>query len=356
MPLDTFDIFRLPREIRDLIYFYLVVSDDPVFFSLDLETFHTGKNCTPAIIDVPQFWMVEPAAKALVLMHTGSAINNPPQAMVEASEMFYRTNQFKVDGPTLPTFLNLGLYEMGDETVSASRAWVRSMAITVKMCQPRSGQQYLKRISSLHGLIYCPNLRRLDLQVHGITDSLLGAANALVRIGEVCMKFRRKFLSAFAVSLSYSPKLPEQFAKADLGWISDASTPSALGTRQETTKSKQILSTAFTNLSLQLRMDRLRDHVDVGEFMGAHGLVLTAYELQLRLLREQEETAHMSQDGTFKKTEDWKLLDGVLASVARFRWVFVQNISIGGRGEDWVRLLVSDPLESRDTFHSPSSS
>lgn len=325
------EFFTLPREIRDIIYYYLVVSEEDVTFDSESENFDFDNG----------------AVSQLVLTHKNESrsIKYIPRAILEASEVFYRMNHFKIDGsPGITSFLNLALLDFGDgdEIVSAARTWVRTMIVCVRMASIRDFEEYSKHISPLYALRYCPKLRGLDVQISG-HSCLPFAIDTFIDVAGACPELHRKLGSGFNVALSYSPEGPDGAVKADLGWLFDVSLSAAQTMKQETTDAKSTLVTALASIS-PIRPHPYSDKLNFERQLNGHAVIMTAYELQSRGMREQERTAQTNQDGLINMTDNLRSLDTAIEDVALLRRQWVKYTCEGIEGELWTRILTSLPI------------
>lgn len=125
----TFSDF--PRNVRDKIYSYLLISPNPVFYiqgcprpCSNLTHRHSGNRFPEDELDI--------AVTDDLVRRPRTYPNGPsktPQAVYEASKILYSKNHFLVHGPGLLSFLNHDIISQDAEVSCPSRKWLQHITV-----------------------------------------------------------------------------------------------------------------------------------------------------------------------------------------------------------------------------------
>lgn len=192
----------LPRELRDIIYGYIVTADEGVVaVSACATDYGTNK---------------EIEAIRTILHASGSTT----QFAREAYEIFFLRTTFQIESTNLLGFVNRKTHHLRNEGFFDVKAWIGSLEVTVyKPCyQPSTRLEVI--VNNLRALLVCPRLHTMRVQIKESPLTTEEDLNAFLRtIAEVSAQLRGKIGNGFKVETDGRDKWGNEIRKQLSPWI-----------------------------------------------------------------------------------------------------------------------------------------
>lgn len=263
------NFFSLSREMRDQIYEYLVVWDEPI----SLKDASGFKSSSLAKRKELQVMLVRP-------YNAGMAF--------EARETFRRINTFTVEDPAAHPFQGYTKDQGIPHALVGSGSWIRHAVINIDSANDKIKIE--KQTSFLRSLISYPFIRTLEIQICGTYGSLHKTATRFIEIAKVCVELKTRFGQHFKFGITglwYSPfdyRTLWNTLWTDLSWLFISST--AIRDKrldQDMTKLalRDLLPLQLAGMSISKKAHQRRDRTQDEKVMV---ILLLAYALQLELL------------------------------------------------------------------------
>ena len=196
---------NLPRELRDLVYGYTLVSEQPI------ACWHVRNNYN--------------TLEEVKTLRSILASNVSSQIAREACEVFFGKNTFMSVPWHLAEFLDLRSRLIPGEGALDVVAWVKKITITITL----DDMDGLYRLNYMFcRLLDCPNLCEVIIEAHGRDHFRLqgrdGVGYTLCSIARVCKALKDKLGVGLTLRLRYEHRLSREWledycSREDLTWL-----------------------------------------------------------------------------------------------------------------------------------------
>lgn len=172
----------LPREIRDLVYGFIVVEE---------------KGSVAATRRPTDYGDCKGFEAMRAILHASSTSNT--LFAREAYEIFFNQNTFRVNYQDLPEFVNRKSHYLKTEGYFDVNAWIGCLEVTVSesICDQTARG---KRVDDLRQLLVCPRLHTVSIQIEcSRLRSEEGLQEIIRAIAKICAQLREKMGDRFTV-------------------------------------------------------------------------------------------------------------------------------------------------------------